>query len=59
MGSVNEPVPLRDFRVRNLPVLDPLSALCGLHIATYMLCDLAGRPIDRPLPVRHREKLDE
>ncbi|KAH9971494.1 hypothetical protein BGW80DRAFT_442593 [Lactifluus volemus] len=59
MGSVNEPVPLRDFRVRNLPVLDPLPALCGLHIATYMLCDLAGRPIDRPLLVRHREKLDE
>ncbi|KAH9023347.1 ubiquitin-protein ligase molybdopterin-converting factor [Lactarius pseudohatsudake] len=47
-GSVDELAPLRDFRVRILPVLGPLPALFGLHIATY-----------RPLPVRHRKKLYE
>jgi tRNA threonylcarbamoyladenosine dehydratase len=33
-----------------------LPALFGLHIATYayVLCELAGRPIERPLPVRQR-----
>jgi tRNA threonylcarbamoyladenosine dehydratase len=58
-GSVDELAPLRDFRVRILPVLGPLPALFGLHIATYVLCELAGRPIERPLPVRHRKKLYE
>ncbi|KAH9169389.1 ubiquitin-protein ligase molybdopterin-converting factor [Lactarius sanguifluus] len=38
-GSVDELAPLRDFRVRILP--------------------LAGRPLERPLPVRHRKKLYE
>ncbi len=58
-GSVDELAPLRDFRVRILPVLSPLPGLFGLHIATYVLCELAGRPIERPLPVRHRKKLYE
>jgi len=58
-GSVDELAPLRDFRVRILPVLGPLPALFGLHIATYVLCELAGRPLERPLPVRHRKKLYE
>jgi tRNA A37 threonylcarbamoyladenosine dehydratase len=58
-GSVDELAPLRDFRVRILPVLGPLPGLFGLHIATYVLCELAGRPIERPLPVRHRKKLYE
>ncbi|KAH9974445.1 hypothetical protein BGW80DRAFT_181570 [Lactifluus volemus] len=58
-GSVDELAPLRDFRVRILLVLGPLPALFGLHIATYVLCELAGRPIERPLPVRHRKKLYE
>ncbi|KAF8497383.1 hypothetical protein F5888DRAFT_1794308 [Russula emetica] len=52
-GSVDELAPLRDFRVRILPVLGPLPGLFGLHIATY------GRPLERPLPVRHRKKLYE
>jgi tRNA threonylcarbamoyladenosine dehydratase len=43
MGSVDELAPLRDFRVRILPVLGPLPALFGLHIAMYVLCELAGR----------------
>ncbi len=58
-GSVDELTPLRDFRVRILPVLGPLPGLFGLHIATYVLCEIAGRPIERPLPVRHRKKLYE
>jgi tRNA threonylcarbamoyladenosine dehydratase len=58
-GSVDELAPFRDFRVRILPVLGPLPALFGLHIATYVLCELAGRPLERPLPVRHRKKLYE
>jgi len=58
-GAVDELAPLRDFRVRILPVLGPLPALFGLHIATYVLCELAGRPLERPLPVRHRKKLYE
>ena len=58
-GSVDELAPLRDFRVRILPVFGPLPAIFGLHIATYVLCELAGRPLERPLPVRHRKKLYE
>jgi tRNA A37 threonylcarbamoyladenosine dehydratase len=58
-GAVGELAPLHDFRVRILPVLGPLPALFGLHIATYVLCELAGRPLERPLPVRHRKKLYE
>ena len=58
-GSVDELAPLRDFRVRILPVLGPLPAIFGLHIATYVLCELAGRTLERPLPVRHRKKLYE
>jgi hypothetical protein len=37
------------------PVLGLLPALFGLHIVTYVLCELAGRPLERPLPVRHRK----
>jgi hypothetical protein len=58
-GAVDELAPLRDFRVRILPVLGPLPAIFGLHIATYVLCDIAGRPLERPVPVRHRKKLYE
>ena len=58
-GAVGELAPLRDFRVRILPVLGPLPAIFGLHIATYVLCELAGRPLERPVPVRHRKKLYE
>ena len=58
-GAVDELAPLRDFRVRILPVLGPLPAIFGLHIATYVLCEIAGRPPERPVPVRHRKKLYE
>ncbi|KAH9929973.1 ubiquitin-protein ligase molybdopterin-converting factor [Amylocystis lapponica] len=58
-GDVKELGVFDDFRVRILPVLGPLPAIFGLHIATYIVCDLAGRPIANPLPVRGRRKLHE
>ncbi|KAH9974465.1 hypothetical protein BGW80DRAFT_1251664 [Lactifluus volemus] len=58
MGAVEELVPLRDFRIRILPMLGLLLALFGLYIAPYVLCELAGYPIKRP-SVRHRKELYE
>jgi tRNA threonylcarbamoyladenosine dehydratase len=37
----------------------PLPAIFGLNIATYILCELAGRPITNPLPIKNRRKLYE
>jgi hypothetical protein len=37
----------------------PLPALFGLQIATHVLCELADCPIERPLSMHHRKKLDE
>lgn len=37
----------------------PLPSIFGLHIATYLISDLAGRPIVNPLPVRFRKRLYE
>ncbi|KAG5652651.1 hypothetical protein H0H81_004207 [Sphagnurus paluster] len=31
----------------------------GLHAATYILCDLAGKPILNPLAIKNRKKLYE
>ncbi|TDL27714.1 hypothetical protein BD410DRAFT_760842 [Rickenella mellea] len=58
-GNVNELAVFPDFRVRIMPVLGPLPAIFGLHIATYILCELAGKPIEMPLPVKNRKKLYE
>ena len=58
-GSVDERVPPRDFCVRILPVFGLLSELFGLHVATYMPCELAACLLERLLPVRHRKKLYE
>ncbi|QRV85061.1 ubiquitin-protein ligase molybdopterin-converting factor [Ceratobasidium sp. AG-Ba] len=58
-GNVHELGAFDDFRVRILPVLGPLPALFGLHIATYIICDIAERPLDNPLPVKNRGKLYE
>ncbi|KAI0029305.1 hypothetical protein K488DRAFT_88876 [Vararia minispora EC-137] len=58
-GKIDELAAFDDFRVRILPVLGPLPALFGLHIASYIICELAGKPLERPLPVRHRKKLYE
>ena len=37
--------------------IGPLPSIFGLHIATYIICDLAGKPILNPLAVRGRKKL--
>ncbi|KAJ6603231.1 hypothetical protein DFH09DRAFT_968476 [Mycena vulgaris] len=58
-GAVKELGVLDDFRVRILPVLGPLPSIFGLHIATYVLCELAGKPIANPLPIKNRRKLYE
>jgi len=58
-GDVKELGVFDDFRVRILPVLGPLPSIFGLHVATYILCELAGKPISNPLPVKGRRKLNE
>ncbi|KAI0074588.1 hypothetical protein K474DRAFT_1665202 [Panus rudis PR-1116 ss-1] len=58
-GDVKELGVFDDFRVRILPVLGPLPSIFGLNIATYILCELAGRPISNPLPIKGRKKLYE
>ncbi|KAK7042380.1 ubiquitin-protein ligase molybdopterin-converting factor [Favolaschia claudopus] len=58
-GPVKELGVFDDFRVRILPVLGPLPAIFGLHIATYILCALADKPIANPLPIKNRRKLYE
>ena len=37
----------------------PLPAIFGLNIATYILCELAGKPISNPLPIKGRKKFNE
>ncbi|KAI0701849.1 ubiquitin-protein ligase molybdopterin-converting factor [Cytidiella melzeri] len=58
-GNVKELGAFDDFRVRILPVLGPLPAIFGLHIASYVLCELAGKSIPNPMPVKGRKKLYE
>ncbi|KAF9551067.1 ubiquitin-protein ligase molybdopterin-converting factor [Agrocybe pediades] len=58
-GPVKELGVFDDFRVRILPVLGPLPSIFGLNIATYILCELAGKPINNPLPIKNRKKLYE
>jgi len=58
-GDIKELGVFDDFRVRILPVLGPLPSIFGLHIATYIICDLAGKPISNPLAIKGRKKLYE
>ena len=58
-GPVKELGVFDDFRVRILPVLGPLPSIFGLNITTYILCELAEKPIPNPLPIKHRKKLYE
>ncbi|THV02177.1 hypothetical protein K435DRAFT_749662 [Dendrothele bispora CBS 962.96] len=58
-GKVNELGAFDDFRVRILPVLGPLPAIFGLNAATWVVSELAGRPIANPLAVKGRRKLYE
>jgi hypothetical protein len=56
-GSVKELGAFDDFRVRILPVLGPLPAIFGLHAATYIMLDLAGKPLTEALGIKNRKKL--
>ncbi|TFK29493.1 ubiquitin-protein ligase molybdopterin-converting factor [Coprinopsis marcescibilis] len=58
-GPVKELGVFDDFRIRILPVLGPLPAIFGLNIASYIVCELAGKPISNPLPIKNRKKLYE
>ncbi|KAJ7733370.1 ubiquitin-protein ligase molybdopterin-converting factor [Mycena olivaceomarginata] len=58
-GKVGELGVLDEWRVRILPVLGPLPAIFGLHIATYVLSELAGKPLANPLAIKNRRKLYE
>ncbi|EJU01119.1 ubiquitin-protein ligase molybdopterin-converting factor [Dacryopinax primogenitus] len=56
-GKVAELGPFDDFRVRILPVLGPLPSIFGLNAATYIVLDLAGKPLTNPLAAKGRRKL--
>ncbi|KAG9029378.1 hypothetical protein FRB95_005385 [Tulasnella sp. JGI-2019a] len=56
-GAIHELGPFDNFRVRILPVLGPLPSIFGLHVATYIICSLAEKPILNPLSIRNRKKL--
>ena len=43
----------------NHALVGPLPSIFGLHIATYILCELAEKPISNPLPIKNRRKLYE
>ncbi|KAF5313455.1 hypothetical protein D9611_008468 [Ephemerocybe angulata] len=58
-GPVKELNAFDDFRVRILPVLGPLPGIFGLNAASYILCEMAGKPINNPLPIKNRKKLYE
>lgn len=34
-----------------------MPSIFGLHAATYIMMDLAGKPLEQALPVKHRWKL--
>ncbi|KAJ7059338.1 hypothetical protein C8F01DRAFT_1301930 [Mycena amicta] len=51
------PAPRR--RYAYVPVLGPLPAVFGLKAATYVLAELAGKPIPNPLAVKNRRKVYE
>lgn len=55
-GNAHELSPLEQFRVRILPVLGPLPAMFGLAAATYIMCSLAGHPME-PLAHKRRRKM--
>nr|ODN91594.1 mitochondrial protein [Cryptococcus depauperatus CBS 7855] len=56
-GAVKELQAFDDFRVRIMPVLGPLPAIFGLNIATYLLLDLAGKPLTDFLEIKNRKKI--
>ncbi|KAF7367148.1 Ubiquitin-protein ligase molybdopterin-converting factor [Mycena sanguinolenta] len=55
-GPTHELGVLDEWRVRILPVLGPLPAIFGLNAATYVLCQLAGKPVANPLAVKGTQR---
>lgn len=58
-GPVTDLTAFDNFRVRVLPVLGPLPCIFGLHIATAVVLDLAGRPLEGPMAIKNRVKTYE
>lgn len=56
-GAVHQLGALDHFRVRILPVIGPLPSIFGLHMAAYIICQLAGQPIAHPLASKNRWKV--
>lgn len=56
-GAVKELQAFDDFRVRILPVLGPLPAIFGLEIATFVILDVAGKPLTDYAEIKSRRKL--
>ncbi|KAK4689017.1 tRNA threonylcarbamoyladenosine dehydratase, partial [Tremellales sp. Uapishka_1] len=56
-GPIKELGAFDDFRVRILPVLGPLPAIFGLNIASYILLDLARKPLTDFSEIKNRRKL--
>ncbi|CAD6902561.1 unnamed protein product [Tilletia controversa] len=57
-GRVEELAALEDFRVRVLPVLGTIPAMFGMAAASFVLCEIAGWPME-PLPFLNRRKMYE
>jgi tRNA threonylcarbamoyladenosine dehydratase len=52
--------PLRDFRVRILPVLGTMPAVFGYASANYVICEVAGYPMDyNPAPTDRHKLYDQ
>ncbi|XBW36768.1 hypothetical protein QEN19_002345 [Hanseniaspora menglaensis] len=55
-GNVDQLSSLKNFRVRILPVLGTMPAIFGLTITTWMLCKIAGYPLE-PIVGKNRIKV--
>ncbi|KAK9475825.1 hypothetical protein V1514DRAFT_338877 [Lipomyces japonicus] len=56
-GKVGELGVLQDFRARILPVLGTMPGMFGLALATHILTDLGGYPVDEYILGRNRVKI--
>lgn len=55
-GNVDQLSALQNFRVRILPVLGTMPSVFGLTITTWMLCTIAGYPLE-PIVGKNRMKI--
>ncbi|KAI8871344.1 hypothetical protein GQ42DRAFT_110727, partial [Ramicandelaber brevisporus] len=56
VSEADEFAVLPGFRSRIMPVLGTLPAIFGMTLASYVVCVLAGHPVD-PLPVKKRDSV--